>query len=427
MKITIKHPADTKVELTVVLGVEELDVARQVALVKLARDVKVPGFRKGKVPIHVAQKNVNPNTLQDQTLDNAVSKAVAKAFIDENIQVLDRPSVEIKKFVPGELVEFTAEAEILPKITLGNYKKLKAKTEKVTVSAEEVDVVIERMRKGFTEKSEVKREAKNGDETTIDFIGKKDGVAFDGGTGNDYALTLGSNSFIPGFEEGIVGHKPGDTFNLELKFPDDYHASDLKGQKVTFTTTLKSIKEAKLPELSDELAKKVGPFKDVAEMKADIKRELTAQKEREATEKLKDNLVAQLIEISKVPVPEILVEDQVKSIQQDFEQNLSYRGISLEQYLASQKFAGKDAWIEKEVRPTAIKRVKAGLVLAELSKAESIKASEDEITAHVEMYKKQYANNKDALAQFDNPEVRRDIANRLLTEKTVERLVELNK
>jgi trigger factor len=423
MKITIKHPTDTKVELTITLGKEELDVARQVALVKLARDVKVPGFRKGKVPVHVAEKNVDPNTLQNQTLDNAVSKAVAKAFIDEKIQVLDRPSVEIKKFVPGELVEFTAEAEILPKITLGNYKKLKAKPEKVTVSAEEVNVVIERMRQGFAEKSEVKREAKDGDETTIDFIGKKNGVAFDGGTGSDYALTLGSNSFIPGFEEGIIGHKPGETFDLELKFPDDYHAVDLKGQKVTFTTTLKSVKEAKLPEVDDKLAVKAGPFKTVAEMKDDIKRELTAQKEREATEKLKDNLVAQLIEISKVPVPEILIEDQVKSIQQDFEQNLSYRGISLEQYLASQKFADKDAWIEKEVKPTAVKRVKAGLVLAELSKAEDIKATEDEITAHVDMYKQQYANNKEALAQFDNPEVRRDIANRLLTEKTVERLL----
>jgi len=427
MKITIKNPTETKVELTITLGVEELEAARKVALVKLAKEIKVAGFRKGKVPVHVAEKNVDPALLTDNTLDNAINKAVAKAFLDENIQVLDRPSVEIKKFVPGELVEFTAEAEILPKITLGNYKKLKSKAEKATVTADDIKVVIDRMLQGFAEKSDVTRAAKDGDETVIDFIGKKDDVAFEGGTGKDYALTLGSNSFIPGFEEGIIGHKPGETFDLVLKFPDDYHSADLKGQKVTFTTTLKSIKEAKLPELNDEFAAKAGPFKTVAELKADVKRELTDQKERESVEKLKDELVKELIGISKVPVPAILIEDQVRSIQQDFEQNLAYRGISVDQYLTSQKFADKDAWIEKEVKPTAEKRVKAGLILAELSRVEAVTATEDEITAHVDLYKSQYGNNKEALAQFDNPEVRRDIANRLLTEKTVEKLLELNK
>ena len=190
---------------------------------------------------------------------------------------------------------------------------------------------------------------------------------------------------------------------------------------------MKSIKEAKLPELNDEFAAKAGPFKTVAELKADVKRELTDQKERESVEKLKDELVKELIGISKVPVPAILIEDQVRSIQQDFEQNLAYRGISVDQYLTSQKFADKDAWIEKEVKPTAEKRVKAGLILAELSRVEAVTATEDEITAHVDLYKSQYGNNKEALAQFDNPEVRRDIANRLLTEKTVEKLLELNK
>ena len=200
MKITIKNPTETKVELTITLGVEELEAARKVALVKLAKEIKVAGFRKGKVPVHVAEKNVDPALLTDNTLDNAINKAVAKAFLDEIIQVLDRPSVEIKKFVPGELVEFTAEAEILPKITLGNYKKLKSKAEKATVTADDIKVVIDRMLQGFAEKSDVTRAAKDGDETVIDFIGKKDDVAFEGGTGKDYALTLGSNSFIPGFE-----------------------------------------------------------------------------------------------------------------------------------------------------------------------------------------------------------------------------------
>lgn len=426
MNTSIKHLSDTKVELTITLGANELADAEKVALVKLSHDIKVPGFRKGKVPIAVAAKNVNPATLQEQTIDNALSKAVASAFVEEKLQALDRPAVEVKKFVPGESMEFTAEVEIIPKITLGNYKKLKVVTEKATVTAKEIDEIINRMREGFADKKDVKRAAKDGDETTIHFIGKKDGVAFDGGTATDYALKLGSHSFITGFEEGIVGHLPGDTFDLELEFPEDYHAADLKGAKVTFTTTLKSIKEAKLPEVDDVFAAKAGPFTSVEELKADVKRELTDQKEREAKEKLKDDLVAQLIEISKVPTPDILVNDQAKSIEQDFERNLMYQGMNLDQYLETQKFSDKDQWLEKEVKPTAIKRVKAGLVLAELSKAEKIEATNEELDAHVDTYRKQYANNSEALKQFENPEVRRDIANRLLTEKTVDRLVELN-
>lgn len=427
MKTTMKHLSDTKVELTITVEPSELADAEKVALHKLSKDVKVAGFRKGKVPLAVAQKNVDPAKLQEQTLDDAVSKAVAMAFTEEKIQALDRPAVEIKKFVPGEILEFTAETEILPKITLGNYKKLKATfDEKPAVSAKEIDEVIARMSSGMATKSDVKRAAKDGDETIIDFIGKKDGVAFDGGTGSDYALTLGSHSFIPGFEEAIIGHKPGETFDIDLEFPKDYHVADLKGAPVTFTTTLKSIKEATVAVIDDAFAASAGPFKNVAEMKADIKRELTEQKKREARDKLKDDLVSQLIEISNIPLPQILLDDQAKSIQQDFERNLMYQGLDLDQYLKTQKFKDKDEWIKKEVNPTAEKRVKAGLALAELSKAEKIEASTDELTEHINMYRTQYANNPEAQKQFDDPEVQRDIANRLLTEKTVDRLVNLN-
>ena len=426
MKTTIKHLSDTKVELTIVLAASDLADAEQVALTKLAGSVKVPGFRKGKVPLAVVAKNVDPRALQEQTFDDAVSKSVASAFLDEKLQVLDRPAVEVKKFVPGESLEFTAEAEILPKINLGDYKKLKSITEKVTVTAAEVNEVIERMRQGFADKQDVKRAAKDGDETVIDFIGKKDGVAFDGGTGTDYALVIGSKSFIPGFEDGIIGKKAGETFDLDLKFPDDYHVADLKGAPVTFTTTLKSVKEVVLPTVDDEFAAKSGPFTSVAELKADIKRELTDQKKHEAQEKLKDDLVNQLIEISKIPTPQILIDDQSKSIEQDFERNLMYQGLTIDQYLETQKFKDKDEWTKKEITPAATKRVKAGLVLAELSKVEKIEATNAELDAHVDLYKKQYANNPDALKQFEDPEVRRDIANRLLTEKTVERLLQLN-
>lgn len=427
MKTSVKNISDTKVILTITVDAEELAVAEQVALTKLARDVKVPGFRKGKTPISVAAKNVDPGTLQENTLNNAISKAVAEAFVQSEIQALDRPAVEVKKFVPGEMLEFTAEAEILPKIKLGNYKKLKAKTAKIVVEQSEIDEIVERMQKGLAEKKEVKRAAANGDETVIDFVGKKGGVAFDGGAGSDYSLTLGSNQFVPGFESGVVGHKAGETFDIELTFPADYGSAELKGAKVTFTTTIKTVKEVVLPEVTDAFAKKAGQFKTVAELLADIKRELTSQKEKEAVEKLKDELVTQLVEASHVPVPDILVADQAKSIEQDFTSNLMYQGITIEQYLENKGFESKEKWLETEVHDVAVKRVKAGLALAELSKIEKIEATGDELEAHVDTYRQQYAKNPEALKQFEQPEARRDIANRLITEKTVDRLVELNK
>lgn len=426
MKTTVKNLSETKVQVTITLGATELAAAEEVALVKLSKNAKVPGFRKGKVPASVAAKHIDQEALQQQLLDDAISRAVAEAFTAEKIQALDRPMVDIKKYVPEDLLEFVAEVDVLPEVSLGDYKKLGVKADKVSVEKAEVDDVIERMRNGFAEKKEVTRAAKDGDETVIDFVGKKDDVAFDGGTGSDYTLKLGSGQFIPGFEEGIVGHKAGETFDLELTFPEDYHAKELAGQKVVFTTTLKKVVEPVLPKADDELAKKAGPFKTLEELKNDIKREITVKKEKDAADKLKDDLISALIDKSTVPVPEILVADQMRSIEQDFAQNLMYRGLDLARYLEANKFKDEAEWREKEVRPAAVRRTQAGLVLAELTKAEKIEASDDEIEEHIDIHKAQYANNPEALKQFETPEVRRDIANHYITEKTIERLVELN-
>lgn len=426
MKTTVKNLSETKVELTITLDAEQLADAEKVAVLKLSKTVKVPGFRKGKVPAGVAAKHVDPQALQEQLLDDAISKAVAEVFIAEKIQALDRPMVDIKKYVPGEMLEFTAEVEVLPPVTLGDYKKLGKKAEKVSITDADVNDVIERMRAGFAEKKEVERAVKEGDETVIDFVGKKDGVAFDGGTGTDYTLKIGSGQFIPGFEEGIIGHKNGETFDLELEFPEDYHAADLAGQKVVFTTTLKKVVEPVLPKVDDELAKKAGEYETIAELKDEIKSEITTQKEREANDKLKDDLINALIEKSTVPAPEVLVADQMRSIEQDFSQNLMYRGLDLQTYLEANKFKDEDDWREKEVKPTAVKRTQAGLVLNELARAENVTATDAEIDEHVEVHKAQYANNPEVLKQFETPEVRRDIANHYVTEKTIARLVELN-
>lgn len=426
MKTTVKKLNETKVELFIECGPEELDAAEKVALAKLAKTIKVPGFRKGNVPINIVAKHADSNTLGQDVLENAISKAVADAFMGEDIQVLERPQVEVKKYIPGKELEFTAEAEVLPEIKLGDYKKLKAKKQKSSVLKADVDEVVERMRTGFADKKEVKRAAKKGDEVVIDFVGKKDDEAFDGGSGDDYTLKLGSDTFIPGFEDGIIGHKAGDSFDLPLKFPDDYHAANLKGADVVFSITIKSVQEVVLPELNDEFAAKAGPFTAVDELIDDIKRELEAQKDRTATEDYKDALVAELVEKSTVPAPEVLISDQSRSIEQDMIQSLMYQGLALEQYLENKGFESREKWLETEVRDAATKRVQAGLVLAELSKVEDIKATTSELDEHVEIYKQQYSKDADAAKQFGTPEARQQIANRLLTEKTVDRLVELN-
>lgn len=423
MKTSVKNLSDTKVAVTITVDKQALADAEQVALTKLARTVKAPGFRKGKVPIAVAAKYVDQNLLAQQTLDDALSKAVSQVFTEQKIQALDRPEVDVKKYVHGQELEFIAEVEVLPKIALGDYKKLGVKKTVAKVSDADVNDVIERMQKGFAEQNEVDRKAKSDDDVVIDFTGKRDGVAFDGGSAKDYTLSLGSNQFIPGFEEAIIGHKAGEEFDVPLKFPDDYHAATLAGSDVVFSVNLKTVKEIVLPEVNDEFAAKAGPFKNIAELKKDIKRELSAAKEREALDKLKDDLIGKLIDVSTVPVPEILVADQRKSIEQDMTQNLMYQGLTLDNYLGSKKLT-YEKWLETEVKDAAEKRVKAGLVLAELSKVEKVTATDEELAAKISQYQEQFGNK--SKQDFTTPEVQRDIANRLLTDKTIDRLVELN-
>ena len=426
MKATVKNISETRVLVTVTVDATELEAAEQVALKKLSKEVKVDGFRKGHVPLAIVKKNVDPNALAQETLENALSKGVADAFIGNNLQALERPEVEVKKFVPGDVLEFTAEGDVLPKVTLGDYKKLKITKPEIKVTKADIDEVIERMQKGFAEKKETKNAAKDGDETVIDFVGKQDGVAFEGGTGNDYPLTLGSNSFIPGFEDALVGLKAGDKKDIELTFPKDYHAKNLAGAKVVFETTVKKVNAVTLPKLNDEFAAKAGPFTSMKELEDDIKREITAQREREGEDKLKDDLVKQLVEKSKVSVPAVLREDQIKSIEQDLQQNLMYQGMSLEQYFESRGFADREAWVKGEATEAADNRIKAGLVLAELSKELKIEAAADELAEHINMYKDRYKNNPDMAKRFDEPEAQREVANRLITEKTVDELMKLN-
>ena len=425
MKTKLKNISDVKVELTISLGAEELKAAEQVALTKLAKEVKIEGFRKGKAPLEMVASQVDPNLLNQETLENALSKSVAEAFLKEKVQAINRPEVDVKKFIPGTELEFTATTEIMPKVELGDYKKLGVKKEAAKVSKKEVKETIDRILKNFAEKKKVEREAKNGDEVIIDFLGKKDGVAFDGGKAEKFPLELGSKSFIPGFEEGLIGKKAGDELSLDLEFPKDYHAKDLAGAKVVFEVKIHEVRENVEPEINKEFLSKLGDFKTKEEFEKQIEEDLKTQKQAEADEKFKDELVKKLAEVSKVPVPEILLEDQKRSIEMDMQQNLMYSGLSLEDYL-ERMGKTREEWLEKDVKEAAEMRVKSGLALAELSKVEKVKSDTKELDARITQLKEQYGNSKEVQKQLSSDDVRRNLANQILTEKTIDLLVKFN-
>ena len=425
MKTKFKKLSDSRVEITVTLEKSDLDAAQEKAIEKLSKEVKVEGFRAGKVPAEVAKKFIPENDINAETIDIAVRSTVIEAFKENEKSPLVLPAVNVTKFVPGEMAEYTATADIIPEITLGDYKKLGVKFEAPKITDKDIKSTLENISASFAEKKVVKREAKEGDEVIIDFVGKKDGKAFAGGTAKDYALTLGSKTFIPGFEEGIVGHGSGDKFDLNLTFPKDYGMKDLAGAKVVFETLVKQVNEITKAEINDDLAKKCGPFKNLDELKSDIKKNLELQTEHEQLMNYKNKLVDELVAKSKVPAPEILIEDQLKMMKDDVTRNAQASGVSFEEYIQR---AGEtpESW-DKKARKIAEQRVKASLALQTLAVKEKITVSSKDVDAKLAELKDVYKKSPEALKNLKNPNVVMDIKNRLIIEATVDYLVKVNK
>ena len=424
MKTKVKKLSDSRVEITVTLDAKDLKTAQEKALEKLAKEVKVEGFRKGKVPAEVAAKFIPENDLNAETIDLAVRTTVIEAFQQESKSPLAIPNVNVTKYVPGESAEYTAAADIIPEIKLGDYKKLGVKKDEVKVTAKDINQVLDNLAGSFAEKKVVRRAAKLDDEVVIDFVGKKDGKAFQGGSAKDYKLVLGSKTFIPGFEDGIVGHEVGDKFDLNLTFPKDYGVKDLAGAKVVFETLLKQVNEITKHKIDDEMAKKCGPFKTLDELKEDIKKNIEAQNEHRANEKFKDDLVKALVKKSTVPAPEILIDDQMRILRDDITRNASAQGMEFEDFL---KANGEttESW-EKEARKVAEMRVKGSLALQTLAVENKIAVSDDEVAAKIAELKDVYKNTPDALKSLKDPNVKMDIRNRLIIEKTLDFLVKAN-
>ena len=425
MKTKLKKLSDSRVELTVTLDAKDLKPAKEKALEKLAKELKVEGFRKGKVPKEVAKKFIPENDLNAEVVDYAVRTTVVPAFQEVEKNPLVMPNVNVTKYVPDEMVEYTATADIIPEVKLGDYRKLGVKKETVKVTEKEIKEILDNIATSFGEKKVVKRAAKMGDEIVLDFVGKKDGEEFKGGSAKDYKLTLGSKTFIPGFEEGIVGHSSGDKFDLPLTFPKDYGVKELAGAKTVFEVLVKQVNEIVKPKIDDELAAKCGPFKTVNELKEDIKKNLQAQNEQKLNDKFKDDLVNALVKKSKIPAPEILIDDQMRMIRDDMTRNAASQGLSFEEFLEV-NHETMENW-EKEARKIAEQRVKASLALQNVAISEKITVSDDDANAKIAELRDVYKKSPEALKQLKDPNVKMDIKNRLTIEKTLDFLVKVNK
>ena len=376
--------------------------------------------------MEVAKKFIPENDLDAKTMDLSVRMTVVSAFEQEKQMPLLRPEISITKFVPGEMLEYVATVEVVPEVTLGDWKNLGVKRETAKIEEKDIKGVLDNIAKSFSEKKAIKRAAKLGDEVIIDFVGKKDGVAFPGGSADNYPLLLGSGNFIPGFEDGIVGHEPGDKFDLELTFPKDYGVEDLAGVKTVFGVLLKQVNEVTVPKIDDELAKKVGPFKDLKALKEDIKKNLAIQTEERLDGKFKDDLIKALVKKSKIgTIPDILINDQMHGIRDNLERNAKTQGLSAEEYL---KRGGEtmESW-EKQAKKVAEENVKASLCLQNLALAEKVTVDDKLVEAKIAELRDVYRKSPDALKNLKDPAVKQDIKNRLIIEATVEKLAKANK
>lgn len=421
MGSTYKKVSDTKAEFEIVADESVLKDVKKHVLEDFKPEVSAPGFRKGKVPLNIVEKHVDPKHFQREFLDHALTKLYQAALKEHGIRPITQPQVNVTKFAPFKSLEFKVETEVVPPITLAKYSSIKKKKPSVDIKDKDIDEVIENIRLQVAEKKEVKRSAKQGDEVVIDFVGHDDkGEKIKGGSGTDYPLRLGSNTFIPGFEEAIVGLKAGEDKSFDVDFPKDYAVKALAGRKATFTANVKKVSELILPEVDEKFAAKAGPFKSVKELKEDIEKQLREQKEKEAIQRLKNEIVEEVAAKSKLTLPETLVKDQQEAIKKELIQNLTYRGLTWEEFLAQEATDEAD-YTETKLKPDAEKRVRIGLVLSEIAEKENIQVTPEEFEVQLQLLKGQYQDEQ-MRAQLDSPETRRELMSQMLSSKTVEYL-----
>lgn len=426
MQTNLEKINSTKVKLVIETNKAELTQAKDQAVKKLGVNVRIAGFRAGKAPVNMLEKGIDPNTLSQETLEIIVNKLYSDAVIANRLRPVSAPEITIKTFVPYSELTFVAEVDIVGEVVLGKYKKLGLAKNPVTVTQTEINDVLKRMQKQLATKTEVKRAAKNDDEVVIDFDGfdAKTNDPINGASGKDYPLIIGSKSFIPGFEEGLIGSKVNENKDIKLTFPADYGIASLRSKKVLFKVKIKSINELVLPKLDDSFAKLVGPFNSVEELKKDIKKELSNTKNDQALSDLQNAIVEKIVNSSTVDIPERLAEEESSRIETEQRQNAAYNGLTWNEYLENQGLT-EDSFKAAALEQAKV-RIKTGLILGEVASSENITISSEEYNTKINALKKQYASDQKMQEELSDPKNQQDLKNRLMVEKTVDYLVEQN-
>ncbi len=423
MSVQVEKLEKNMAKLTIEVAAEELEKAIEAAYQKNKSKISIPGFRKGKVPRQMIERMYGKEVFYEDAANALIPDAYEKALDECEEDIVSSPSIDVVQIEEGKPFIFTAEVALKPEVKLGKYKGVKVEKADITVTDEEVDAEINKERENNARNIEVTdRAVKDGDITTLDFEGFVDGVAFEGGKGENYPLTIGSGAFIPGFEEQLIGAEIGKEVEVNVTFPEDYQAEDLKGKAAVFKCTVKEIKEKQLPELDDEFASEVSEFETLAEYKADVKGKLEERKTKEAKDAKEAAVIEEIVKDSEMEIPEAMLATQQRQMVDEFAQRIQMQGLSIDQYF---QFTGSsyEQMIE-QVKPQAEKRIQSRLVLEAVAKAENITATdedyEDELKVMAEAYQMEVEKVKELLPEKSVAQIKEDIAVKKAAEFVVE-------
>ena len=413
MSVQVENLEKNMAKLTIEVSAEELEKALQGAYLKQKHNISIPGFRKGKVPRAMIEKMYGAGIFYEDAANALIPQAYSDAVAESKLDVVSQPEISVSQIEKGKPFIFTAEVAVKPEVTLGEYKGLEVPKSDLTVTDEEVDAELqkEREKNGRTITVE-DRGAEMGDKVTIDFEGFIDGEPFEGGSGKDYPLTLGSNTFIPGFEEQLTGAKPEDVVDVNVTFPEDYNAEELKGKAAVFKCTVHKIEAKELPELDDDFAKDVSEFDTLDEYKADIRSGLEKKKEEEAKRAKEDAAVEKAIANAEMDIPDAMIKTQASNMVDNFARRLQSQGMTLEQYM---QYLGQtiDQLID-QMRPQALKQIQTRLVLEKVAEVENIEVSDEKIDEEIQrmakMYNMEADKLKDIMGDYEKEQMKKDLA-----------------
>ena len=425
MKVTAEHGENREVTLTIEVEQDKLEKASEGAAKRISARVNIPGFRKGKAPRRIVENFVGKDAILQEAFEGLAQKAFEDALTEQNMEPVTRPEIDIVTLEDGKDVVFTAKFTQRPDVRLGAYKGLAVPKEEVTVADEDIDRQIEGMRQhqGTLVDAPADAAVKNDDFVTLDFEGFVDGAAFEGGKGEDYPLQIGSGSFIPGFEDQLIGAKVGEERDVNVTFPEEHHAANLKGKDAVFKCKIRSIKSRELPELDDAFAKKASKFETLAELREDVRKNLLAAAERKAETERRSKAIDMATDHCTMEIPPVMVENRITAMIQEMAMRLEQQGMSLEQYL---QYAGLDIGkIREDYRETAEKNVRTDLMLEEVAKAEGIKVEGGDLDREVYAMAVSYGATPKQVQKIIKEQGRvSDLAATVLRKKTAQFIVD---